>query len=53
MLVHDGEQTLKEQLTMISHHDESLVSLQQKITEYHNEAVAYNAKVNSLMGEKP
>jgi hypothetical protein len=51
MLVHDGEQSLKEQLAMLTKHDDVLVNLQAKMTEQHKEAIAYQKKVKSLLDD--
>jgi hypothetical protein len=51
MLVHDGEQSLKDQLAILTKHEDALAILQAKITEQHKEAIAYQKKVKSLLDD--
>jgi hypothetical protein len=47
MLVHDGEKSLKEQLAMLTKHEDALASLRSKMIERHQEVISYQNKVKS------
>jgi hypothetical protein len=51
MLVRDGEQSLKDQLTMLTKHEDVLANLQAKMTEQHKVVIAYKKKVKSLLDD--